>query len=138
MDSEEERQQTSTTHKRKREKLTATISVLPDEPEKIPPLVAYFPSGYHPNPDPDSPRSEVRVLRNASKPGRLQLAFRPSSSSSVEFVGSSFSGESTAVQGCSYALGILDKESGVLRVVPIAANRVGRLFSCPLFRIRDR
>ncbi|KAI4381850.1 hypothetical protein MLD38_007881 [Melastoma candidum] len=126
MDSEEERQQTSTTHKRKREKLTATISVLPDDPEKIPPLVAYFPSGYHPNPNPDSPRSEVRVFRNASKPGRLQLAFRPSSSS-VEFVGSSFSGESTAVQGCSYALGVLDKESGVLRVVPIAANRVFRM-----------
>ncbi|KAL0354519.1 UNVERIFIED_CONTAM: hypothetical protein Sradi_3898800 [Sesamum radiatum] len=47
--------------------------------------------------------------------------------SQVNFVGSNYSGEATTPQLCNYALGVLDKETGVLTMVPIAANRIFRL-----------
>ncbi|KAL0341864.1 UNVERIFIED_CONTAM: hypothetical protein Scaly_1849000 [Sesamum calycinum] len=47
--------------------------------------------------------------------------------SQVNFVGSNYFGEATTPQLCNYALGVLDKETRVLTMVPIAANRIFRL-----------
>ncbi|KAI4329132.1 hypothetical protein L6164_021428 [Bauhinia variegata] len=110
----------------------AKVQILRDHPEKIPPLVGYFPSGYSPQISPDnesedgSDSTRVGVYRNKNMPKRLQLVVSPAGSS-VDFVGTSYSGEAAAGQRCLYALGVLDKETQTLKVVPIAANKVFRL-----------
>ncbi|PKI39886.1 DNA-directed RNA polymerase I subunit rpa49 [Punica granatum] len=112
--------------KRKKDKLSASIEVLHDHPDKSAPLVGYFPSGFDPIGDGAGLPPGVTVCRNKTKPNRLNLVVSPPGST-VDFVGSSFEGESVAVQPCTYALGVLDKETGSLRVVPIASNKILRL-----------
>ncbi|XP_030525170.1 DNA-directed RNA polymerase I subunit rpa49-like isoform X2 [Rhodamnia argentea] len=116
--------------KRPREKLNATIHVLHDNPDKTPPLVGYFPSGFDPSSRLRGGSAEpgVRVYRHSNRkwPNRLQLVVRPPESN-VAFVGSSFSGEPNASQSCTYALGVLDKESQTLKIVPVACNKMFRL-----------
>lgn len=112
--------------KRKKEKLTASIQVLHDQPEQTAPLVGYFPSGFDPIGHTTGPTPGVRLYRKKTRPNRMELTVSPPGSD-VHFVGSSFDGEPTAVQPCTYALGVLDKESGSLRIVPIASNKVTSL-----------
>ncbi|KAI6690190.1 hypothetical protein NL676_027018 [Syzygium grande] len=118
--------------KRPREKLTAAIHVVPDNPDKIAPLVAYFPSGFDPSSSllggGGSGEARVTVYRHSSSKWskRLQLVVRPPESG-VAFVGSSVSGERTSTEYCSYRLGVLDKESRTLRIVPIARDKIFRL-----------
>lgn len=118
--------------KRPREKLNATVHVVPDNPDKIAPIVAYFPSGFDPSSGllgggggGGSGEPRVTVYRHSSSKWskRLQLVVRPPESS-VAFVGSSVSGERTSTEYCSYRLGVLDKESRTLRIVPIARDKV--------------
>ena len=40
------------------------------------------------------------------------------------FLGTNYSGEAAAPQICTYALGVLDKETQTLRIVPITSNKV--------------
>lgn len=102
------------------------IGEIPDK--KTPPIVGYFPSGYDPvNDSEPQSNSSVEVYRSASsrnpKNPRMQVvvgARRPG----VNFVGTNYSGEATTPQLCNYMLGVLDKETRVLKMVPIAANRV--------------
>ena len=42
----------------------------------------------------------------------------------MDFVGSNYSGESTSGHHCSYALGVFDKESQRLKIVPVAFDKV--------------
>ncbi|KAK4267522.1 hypothetical protein QN277_024291 [Acacia crassicarpa] len=114
--------------KRERPPVQAKVRVLNDHPEKIPPIVGYFPSGFDPqkNLDNDSESTNIKVYRNKKMPKRLQLVVSPNGSS-VDFVGTSYSGEATAGQKCMYALGVFDKETHSLKVVPIAANKIFRL-----------
>lgn len=111
--------------KRERPPVQAKVRVLNDHPEKIPPIVGYFPSGFDPqkNLDDDSESTNIKVYRNKKMPKRLQLVVSPNGSP-VDFVGTSYSGEATAGQKCMYALGVFDKETHSLKVVPIAANKV--------------
>lgn len=44
--------------------------------------------------------------------------------SNVEFVGNSYKGEAMAAQLCTYALGVLDKATQTLKIMPIAGNKV--------------
>ncbi|XVF51984.1 hypothetical protein PTKIN_Ptkin04bG0228500 [Pterospermum kingtungense] len=126
--------------------LQVKIQHFQEQPNKIPPLVAYFPSGYNPcktNPQTQqegegegegghnnnqSQRPSVKVYRNTAqnKGNRLQVVVSPSGSN-VDFVGSSYSGEAAAPQVCRYSLGVLDKETGTLKIVPIASNKIFRL-----------
>ncbi|KAL3618217.1 hypothetical protein CASFOL_038538 [Castilleja foliolosa] len=117
--------------------LDVTIKEISDRPDtKTSPVIGYFPSGYDPlknSNDPESesePNASVKVYRsvnsrNPSNP-RMQVVVGPSGSL-VNFVGTNYSGEATTPQLCNYALGVLDKETGVLKMVPIAANRIFRL-----------
>ncbi|XP_022964095.1 DNA-directed RNA polymerase I subunit rpa49-like [Cucurbita moschata] len=109
------------------------IQVLSNHPEKIPPLVGYFPSGYDPNKDPNEEVVEeqnsvrAKVYRHKKKPNRMQLVVSPTGSN-VDFVGTNYLGEATAgKQHCSYALGVLDKATQSLKIVPIASNMIFRL-----------
>lgn len=52
------------------------------------------------------------------------------SPSSVDFVGTNYSGDATIGQRYKYALGVFDKESQSLKIVPVACDRVSLLFRC--------
>ncbi|KAL5755647.1 hypothetical protein ACOSP7_020049 [Xanthoceras sorbifolium] len=151
---DKERTQTTELHETETEtteRIKATVQFIPDQPNKTPPLVGYFPSGFDPNKsqdrefrsenggedrDPDGESSaaaaaaRVRVYRNMNerknKTGRLELVVSPAGSG-VEFVGTSYSGEAMAPQFCQYAVGVLDKKSQTLKIVPIASNKIFRL-----------
>lgn len=107
------------------ERIKATVKFIPEQPNKTPPLVGYFPSGYNPHEGGDGgEKPRVRVYRNANeKRKRMELVVSPRESS-VEFVGTSYSGEAMAPQFCQYAVGVFDKKSQTLKVVPIASNKV--------------
>ena len=101
------------------------IETIRENPDKISPFIGYFPSGF--NPCPNSPQSQprVEVFRHVKRSNRLQLVVSPNNSSSqVDFVGTNYAGEATAAQVCSYALGVVDKATRTLKMVPIAANKV--------------
>ncbi|XP_073311251.1 uncharacterized protein [Primulina huaijiensis] len=119
------------------EALQVKIKTIGENPyKKMAPIIGYFPSGYDPLKNHNNSESEaeenhsVKVYkslntRNPKKP-RMQLVVRDDGSQ-VNFVGTSYSGEAATPQLCNYALGVLDKETGVLKIVPIAANRIFRL-----------
>lgn len=120
------------------------IKAIGENPDKkTSPIIGYFPSGYDPlknSDDPDSdlePSSSVKVYKNVNsrnpKNPRMQVVVGVSGSP-VNFVGTNYSGEATTPQLCNYALGVLDKETRVLKMVPIAANRVSFFsFFCCFF-----
>ncbi|CAL5377243.1 unnamed protein product [Camellia sinensis] len=104
------------------------IETFSEHPDKIAPLVGYFPSGFDPLKEESSTQEQpkVRVFRHENRTKRLQLVVSPNGSQ-VNFVGTNYSGEATAPQLCNYALGVLDKESQTLKIVPIASNKICRL-----------
>ncbi|KAJ8770598.1 hypothetical protein K2173_018089 [Erythroxylum novogranatense] len=130
--------------------VNAKIEVIYDRTDRTPPIVGYFPSGYNPTSislQEESQESNlltpsVKLYRNAQRvkidkssneknekwksSERLELVVRPSGSN-VEFVGKSYKGEATAAQLCTHALGVFDKETGSLKIMPIAGNKIFRL-----------
>ncbi|XP_065867132.1 DNA-directed RNA polymerase I subunit rpa49 [Euphorbia lathyris] len=119
------------------------IDVIYDHIEKTPPIVGYFPSGYKFQKNDTSANLEeqghpaVRFYRNAQRSKvekadkwksseRMELVVTPTSSN-VEFVGKSYKGEAVAAQLCTYALGVMDKKSQTLKIMPIAGNKIFRL-----------
>ncbi|CAL4979673.1 unnamed protein product [Urochloa decumbens] len=94
------------------------------------PAVAYFPTGYDPlaaaAAEEDKPAPNSRLFRHEKHPTWVDLVVR-SPGGGPDFVGRSYAGEAATPQLCEYALGVLDKSSGTLRVVPIAANKILRL-----------
>ncbi|XP_010273794.1 PREDICTED: DNA-directed RNA polymerase I subunit rpa49 [Nelumbo nucifera] len=111
---------------KKRKRLDVKMEIFHQHPDKIPPLVGYFPSGFNPKRSEEEDSTKVRVYSNKNRPNRLQLVVSPNSSK-VEFVGTSYSSEAAAAQVCTYALGVLDKETQTLKIVPIASNKIFRL-----------
>lgn len=92
------------------------------------PAVAYFPTGYDPlaaaaAAEGDESGPHARLFRHVKHPTWVDLVVG-SSKKGPDFVGRSYAGEAATPQLCEYALGVLDKASGTLRVVPIAANKV--------------
>ncbi|KAL7180422.1 hypothetical protein ACSBR1_043592 [Camellia fascicularis] len=115
--------------KKKKENIhVKKIETFSEHPDKIAPLVGYFPSGFDPLKEESSTQEQpkVRVFRHENRTKRLQLVVSPNGSQ-VNFVGTNYSGEATAPQLCNYALGVLDKESQTLKIVPIASNKIFRL-----------
>lgn len=108
------------------------IKAIAENPDQYTaPVLGYFPSGYDPLKNTDSEsNSVVKVYKDASrnpKKPRMELVVQASCGTNVNLVGTSHSKEETVQQLCNYALGVLDKETGVLTMVPVAANRVFRL-----------
>ncbi|OAY81587.1 DNA-directed RNA polymerase I subunit rpa49 [Ananas comosus] len=122
----------STRKKRKRKALDVSMEALAESGDRIAPVVGYFPSGYDPlgggaaDPAAAADDPSVRVFRNKRRANRLELVVSPRGSA-VEFVGRSYAGEAAAPQLCTYALGVLDKATQTLKIVPIAANKIFRL-----------
>ncbi|XP_050382457.1 uncharacterized protein LOC126799319 [Argentina anserina] len=106
----------------------ATIRIIPGNPERIPPLVGYFPSGFDPTRNQGPGSTKAGVFRHKERGGtRLQVVVTPSKESKVDFVGTSYAGEAQAGEACAYGLGILDKATQTLKIVPIAGNKIFRL-----------
>lgn len=99
----------------------AKVEVVREHQDKTPPVVGYFPSGFDPLNVDGTTRFQVYRHRNMRK--RLQLAVSPAASP-VDYVGTNYSGEAATGHPSRYALGVFDKETGTLKVVPIAANKV--------------
>ncbi|XP_078172941.1 DNA binding / DNA-directed RNA polymerase [Carex rostrata] len=113
-------------HKRKKNskrKLDVSIDFVDVAPDQSAPVVGYFSTGFNPLASDDN---GVKVFRHKRYASRMELVVSPSGSN-LEFVGKSYAGEAAAPQICTYALGVLDKESQTLKIVPIAANKVLRL-----------
>ncbi|XP_027904924.1 DNA-directed RNA polymerase I subunit RPA49 [Vigna unguiculata] len=110
------------------DRIEVAVEVVHEHPNKTAPVVGYFPSGFDPvkNYASGSGPSEFQLYRHRNMSKRMQLVVRPPGSS-VEFVGSSFSGEAAAGHRAMFALGLLDKEAGTLKIVPIAGNKIFRL-----------
>jgi DNA-directed RNA polymerase I subunit RPA49 len=85
------------------------------------PVVGYFPTGYDPLAA-DHPPSG-RLFRHEKHHNRIELVVS-ARGKGPDFVGRSYAGEAAAPQLCGYALGVLDKASGTLKIVPIASNKV--------------
>eukprot|EP00262_Sarcandra_glabra_P020166 TRINITY_DN7934_c0_g1_i3.p1 TRINITY_DN7934_c0_g1~~TRINITY_DN7934_c0_g1_i3.p1 ORF type:complete len:301 (+),score=59.03 TRINITY_DN7934_c0_g1_i3:1109-2011(+) len=116
---------------KKRKRLEVKMEMLNETGDQIAPLVGYFPSGFdpqniHKQEGEEDEDPKIKVYRNKDKPKRLELVVSPKGSE-VDFVGTSYSGEAAAAQICSYALGILDKDTNSLKIVRIAANKIFRL-----------
>ena len=88
------------------------------------PVVGYFPSGYDPLAAAGAESApRTRLFRHEKHPNWVDLVVR-SPGGGPDFVGRSYAGEAAVPQICEYALGVLDKASGTLRVVPITAKKV--------------
>ncbi|KAH0460706.1 hypothetical protein IEQ34_011369 [Dendrobium chrysotoxum] len=118
--------------KKKRKKMELEMEVLSETADRMAPVVGYFPSGYDPvaaGADPD-----IKLFRNKKNPNRLELVVRPDDCN-VEFVGKSYAGEAALPQLCTYALGVVDKETQTLKIFPIAANKHDKLVICESIQI---
>lgn len=118
--------------------LDVKIETSGENPNKQSPVVGYFPTGYDPlkhrieGGGQQEAEARVKVYRNVKRTNRIQLVVTPNKSK-VDFVGTNYSGEATGVQLCTYGLGILDKSTQTLKIVPVAANKVQLgLFFCYL------
>uniref|UniRef100_A0A7N0RIN6 DNA-directed RNA polymerase I subunit rpa49 n=1 Tax=Kalanchoe fedtschenkoi TaxID=63787 RepID=A0A7N0RIN6_KALFE len=106
--------------------LKAKIQVIGRQPGKSEPIIGYFPSGYDPAAEEPEDAPEVTVLKHRKKPHRMEMVVKPQDSA-VEFVGKSHAGEGAMPQRCAFALGVLDKATGTLKIVSIASDKIIRL-----------
>nr|KYP62283.1 hypothetical protein KK1_016810 [Cajanus cajan] len=107
------------------DQIEVDVEVVHEHPNKTPPVVGYFPSGFDPLKD-HGGAPDFQVYRHRNLPKRMQLVVSPAGSA-VEFVGTSYAGEATAGHRAMYAIGVLDKEAQTLKIVPIAGNKIFRL-----------
>lgn len=112
-------------NKNKEETLDVKIQTVHTDPDKISPLVGYFSSSFNPFKD-SKYSSEVNVYQNVKRSNRFEMVVKPNGSE-VNFVGTNYSGEAAAPQLCTYALGVLDKDTQTLKIVPITSNKIFRL-----------
>ncbi|TKY59596.1 DNA-directed RNA polymerase [Spatholobus suberectus] len=129
MDSETEDTKSKLPKKEKNEKkkdvqrqpdqIEVEIEAMHEHLNKTPPVVGYFPSGFDllKNRSDGSGPFDFQVYWHRNMPKRLQLVVR-TAGSSVEFVGTSYSGKAEAGHRAMYALGVLDKEARTLKIVP--------------------
>ncbi|WJX26656.1 hypothetical protein P8452_15552 [Trifolium repens] len=104
----------------------AKVEVVRFDPDKMPPFVGYFPSGFDPVKQSSSGSTAIQVYRNKHMHKRTELVVCPTGCS-VEFVGTSYVGEASAGHRSMYALGVFDKEAQTLKVMHIGANKIFRL-----------
>ncbi|XP_044981211.1 DNA-directed RNA polymerase I subunit rpa49 [Hordeum vulgare subsp. vulgare] len=109
-------------HSKKRKAIEVTVDA--SFPGAAAPVVGYFPTGYDPLAAADPPRA--RLFRHEKHHNRVELVV-DAPGGGPDFVGRSYAGEAAAPQLCGYALGVLDKATGTLKIVPIASNKILRL-----------
>ncbi|CAI9766142.1 unnamed protein product [Fraxinus pennsylvanica] len=100
--------------KKKKEQIDVKVRTVSEKKDKVPPIIGYFPSGYNPIKNHSELEATVKVCRNVKKSNRLQMVVS-TYGSQVDFVGTNYSGEATALQLCKQALGVLVKDTQTLR-----------------------
>lgn len=106
------------------ETMNIEVNQISEKSDRISPIVAYFPSGYDPCSENQKSDYRVTVYKHKDKSKkRLQVVVSPQGST-VEFVGSNCTSEQATRQTCMYTLGVLDKETQTLKILPIAHNKV--------------
>lgn len=111
--------------KRKKRTMRVKITGINDDPNLMPPVVGYFPSGY--NPAKADVEPEIKVYKSKDHKSLMDVVVKPKEAPNVEFVGKSYEGEAAMHQPCDFAVGVFDKESRTLKIVPIAAGKIFRL-----------
>lgn len=111
-----------TTHKAKK-KVKVMTKYIQNVPSRNAPFVTYFPSGYDPLKNGDKNLPDVSLFRNKKRSNRVELVVRPQGSE-LDFVGKSYTGEAVCPKICSYALGVFDKETNELKILPIETDKV--------------
>lgn len=123
--------------KKKRRKLDVVMDFLPSQDALSCPFVGYFPSGFDPTQYDARPLSKnghletglnVSAYQNTEryKTKQYQLVVTPPHGS-VDFVGTNYLGEGAMWQPGNYALGVFDKESQTLKLVPLGGTKVLRM-----------
>ena len=135
-------------------KTEVTLDFIPAKEGHSCPFVGYFPSGFDPdqykgkkhnkNPfkkkdndidkeeeeeEEEETRLQVRGYQNMEKykSRQHQLVVTPSDGG-VDFVGSNFYGEGAVWQPGNYALGVFNKDTQTLQLMPIAGSKVGHIY----------
>lgn len=94
------------------------------------PFVTYFPTGFDPlgdgedHGDAAAALASVKAYQGADKMRSKQTQLVASTHGQVDFVGMNYAGEAAAWQPCSYALGVYNKETAALQLVPLAGEKV--------------
>ncbi|KAK1363286.1 DNA-directed RNA polymerase I subunit rpa49 [Heracleum sosnowskyi] len=109
---------------KKRKTIDIKIQTINESSDKMSPVVGYFPNSFDPCKDSEPP--EVNLYRTLEEKSRMQVVVNVKGSD-VSFVGTNYSGEAANTQLCTYALGVLDKHTHTLKILPIAANEIFRL-----------
>lgn len=113
------------------------VEQMKDRPDRIPPIVAYFSTGYDPfavNPETgekETPKITVYRHKDESKK-RIQVVVTPPNAN-VDFVGTNYTGENAARQTTTYTLGILNKETKTMKILPVCCNKVKTFESFSMF-----
>lgn len=123
--------------KKKRKKTDVVLDFVPAREGHSCPFVGYFPSGFDPDQykgdtteDGDQQEAclKVTAYQNTEKyKGRQhQLVVTPPDGN-VDFVGTNYLGEGAMWQPGNYALGVFNKDSHTLQLLPIAGTKVLRM-----------
>ncbi|PWA37341.1 DNA binding,DNA-directed RNA polymerase [Artemisia annua] len=128
----EQQQQPQSSKRKKTKPINVKIETLNPTPDKSLPIIGYFSSGYDPHNK--KRKTEVKVMKHVKRSNRMQVVVSCNNGDNdndddneVKFVGTNYSGEAAAQQVCSYSLGVLDKETGLLKILPIECNKIFRL-----------
>ncbi|CAN1131914.1 hypothetical protein LINPERHAP2_LOCUS6682 [Linum perenne] len=122
--------------------MNVKIELIQEQPDRTSPVVGYFPSGYNQSILPrvnlykknvQSAKIEEKSSIHRKVPQKLELVVTPDDSK-IDFVGTSYKGEASNPQLADYALGVLDKDTNTLKIMPIAGNKILRLE--PILRAR--
>ncbi|GKD24080.1 DNA-directed RNA polymerase I subunit RPA49, partial [Tanacetum coccineum] len=62
-------------------------------------------------------------MKHVKRSNRMQVVVRCNTNDKVKFVGTNYLGEAAAQQVSSYSLGVLDKDTGVLKILPIESDK---------------
>lgn len=121
---------TETENQNEGKKFTVRVTQIRERPDRISPIVTYFSTRYDPcevdeetgEKVNETPKVTVYKHKDESKK-RLQVVVSPPGEN-VEFVGTNYTGEQAAMQTTAYALGILNRETKTMRIIPVAHNKV--------------
>ncbi|MCO5577460.1 hypothetical protein L7F22_031292 [Adiantum nelumboides] len=121
--------------KKKRKKADVSFEFVPAKEGLACPFVGYFPSGFDPlqckqehetqsKPE-EAGRLEVSAYQNTEKykTRQHQLVVTPPDAA-VDFVGTNYLGEGAMWQPGNYALGVFNKESLTLQLLPLSGTKV--------------
>ncbi|KAI5068500.1 hypothetical protein GOP47_0016845 [Adiantum capillus-veneris] len=124
--------------RKKRKKMDVSLDFVPAKEGHACPFVGYFPSGF----DPLQFKQEHETQSEQEDPGRLKVSAYQNTEkyktrqhqvvvtppdTTLDFVGTNYLGEGAMWQPGNYVLGVFDKESLTLQLLPLSGTKVLRM-----------